>query len=72
MARNQDPPSWLSVVHPVCKAPHHAEITLAVAASILVLATDLRGAIGFSSFGGLLYYFIANADAHIPVEVCCN
>jgi APA family basic amino acid/polyamine antiporter len=29
----------------------------------LVLTTDLRGAIGFSSFGVLLYYFVANAAA---------
>jgi APA family basic amino acid/polyamine antiporter len=30
----------------------------------LVLTTDLRGAIGFSSFGVLLYYFVANASAY--------
>jgi basic amino acid/polyamine antiporter, APA family len=28
------------------------------------LITDLRGAIGFSSFGVLLYYLIANAAAY--------
>jgi APA family basic amino acid/polyamine antiporter len=28
-----------------------------------VLATDLRGALGFSSFGVLIYYAIANASA---------
>jgi APA family basic amino acid/polyamine antiporter len=43
--------------------PHHAEIALAVIVSILVLTVDLRGAIGFSSFGVLLYYFIANISA---------
>jgi APA family basic amino acid/polyamine antiporter len=31
---------------------------------ILILVTDLRGAIGFSSFGVLLYYLIANAAAY--------
>ena len=31
---------------------------------VLVLTTDLRGAIGFSSFGVLLYYFVANAAAY--------
>jgi APA family basic amino acid/polyamine antiporter len=31
--------------------------------SALVLAVDLRGAIGFSSFGVLIYYAIANASA---------
>ena len=29
----------------------------------LVLVVDLRGVIGFSSFGVLLYYFVANASA---------
>ena len=30
---------------------------------VLVLTTDLRGVIGFSSFGVLLYYAVANASA---------
>lgn len=63
MARNRDLPTWLSAVHPVHKVPHHAEIALAVVVSVLVLAVDLRGAIGFSSFGVLLYYVIANIAA---------
>ena len=33
---------------------------------VLVLTTDLRGVIGFSSFGVLLYYAIANASAFTP------
>jgi len=63
MARNRDLPVWLAGVHPKHKVPHHAEIALAVIVSILVLTVDLRGAIGFSSFGVLLYYFIANVSA---------
>jgi APA family basic amino acid/polyamine antiporter len=31
---------------------------------VLILLTDLRGAIGFSSFGVLLYYLIANLAAY--------
>jgi len=31
--------------------------------SVLVLLADLRGVIGFSSFGVLLYYFVANLAA---------
>ena len=31
---------------------------------VLVLTTGLRGAIGFSSFGVLLYYCVANAAAY--------
>ncbi|ARC57905.1 putative transporter [Frondihabitans sp. 762G35] len=63
MARNRDLPGWLGPVHPVHRVPHHAEIAVAVAASVLVLTVDLRGAIGFSSFGVLLYYLVANASA---------
>jgi APA family basic amino acid/polyamine antiporter len=43
--------------------PHRAEIVLAIVVSILILTVDLRGAIGFSSFGVLVYYFIANIAA---------
>jgi APA family basic amino acid/polyamine antiporter len=63
MARESDLPSWLAAVHPRYRVPHHAEVALAVVVSLLVLATDLRGVLGFSSFGVLLYYAIANASA---------
>ena len=45
------------------RVPHRAELAIALVVSVLVLTTDLRGAIGFSSFGVLLYYAIANASA---------
>jgi APA family basic amino acid/polyamine antiporter len=64
MARNRDLPPWLAAVHPVYRVPHHAEVTLAVVVSVIVLLVDLRGAIGFSSFGVLIYYAIANASAY--------
>ncbi|MDQ4008917.1 MAG: APC family permease [Actinomycetota bacterium] len=63
MARHRDLPGWLAAVHPRYRVPHHAETALAVAVSALVLALDVRGAIGFSSFGVLVYYAIANAAA---------
>jgi basic amino acid/polyamine antiporter, APA family len=63
MARNGDLPRWLAAVHPRYQVPHHAELALAAAVGVLVLTTDLRGVIGFSSFGVLLYYAIANAAA---------
>ncbi|CDO11498.1 amino acid permease [Mycolicibacterium cosmeticum] len=63
MARDRHLPNALAAVHPRFKTPHRAE--LAVAAVVIVVATtaDVRGAIGFSSFGVLLYYAIANASA---------
>jgi APA family basic amino acid/polyamine antiporter len=63
MARETDLPRWLSAVHPRYRVPHRAEVVLAVIVGLLVLTIDLRGAIGFSSFGVLLYYFIANLAA---------
>ncbi|WP_072689538.1 APC family permease [Rhodococcus marinonascens] len=69
MARNRDLPSWLDAVHPRYGVPHHAEIALAIVVSVLVLTVDLRGVIGFSSFGVLVYYAIANASAYTqPAE----
>jgi APA family basic amino acid/polyamine antiporter len=63
MARHHDLPSWLAAVHPRFRVPHRAELGFAVVISVLVLTLDLRGAIGFSSFGVLIYYGIANASA---------
>jgi APA family basic amino acid/polyamine antiporter len=63
MARNRDLPVWLSAVHPRFKVPHRAELALGLIVCILIAVTDLRSAIGFSSFGVLLYYFVANASA---------
>ena len=63
MARNADLPIWLSAVHPRFQVPHRAELVLGAAVVVLVLTVDLRGAIGFSSFGVLLYYLVANLAA---------
>ncbi|AEG43016.1 APC family permease [Isoptericola variabilis] len=63
MAREGDLPRWLSAVHPRFSVPHHAEVALAAVVCVLVATVDLRGAIGFSSFGVLLYYAVANAAA---------
>jgi APA family basic amino acid/polyamine antiporter len=63
MARHGDLPRWLDAVHPRFRVPHHAELVLAGAVCLLVLTVDLRGAIGFSSFGVLVYYLVANLAA---------
>ncbi len=63
MARERDLPHWLAAVHPRFSVPHRAEIALAAVVVVLVLTVDLRGAIGFSSFGVLIYYLIANLSA---------
>ena len=43
--------------------PRRAEVVVGVAVVGLLVVADLRGAIGFSSFGVLVYYAIANASA---------
>ena len=68
MARNGDLPGWLAAVHPRYRVPGHAELAVAAVVSVLVLTTDLRGAIGFSSFGVLTYYAIANVAAYTQPE----
>ena len=63
MAREGDLPRPLAAVHERYAVPHVAEVVLAVLVCLLVVLTDLRGAIGFSSFGVLTYYAVANASA---------
>jgi APA family basic amino acid/polyamine antiporter len=63
MARERDLPGWLAAVHPRFRVPHRAEVAQAAAVCALVLVVDLRGAIGFSSFGVLVYYLVANLSA---------
>jgi APA family basic amino acid/polyamine antiporter len=63
MAREGDLPQALSAVHPRRHVPYRAEIAVAVIVVALVALVDLRGAIGFSSFGVLLYYLVANVAA---------
>jgi len=63
MAREGDLPRPLAAVHARYRVPHRAEVALGGVVVVLVLTVDLRGAIGFSSFGVLLYYLVANLAA---------
>lgn len=63
MAREADLPRFLAHIDSRWQVPQRAEITIALIVIGIVLIADLRGAIGFSSFGVLLYYLIANAAA---------
>ena len=64
MARTEDLPNWFNHTSDKYKTPHRIEITLGIILTVVVLVADLRGAIGFSSFGVLLYYFVANIAAY--------
>ncbi|MFE6860331.1 APC family permease [Nocardia sp. NPDC057668] len=63
MARDRFLPHALSAVHPRFGVPHRAELAIGLLVAATAATADLRTAIGFSSFGVLLYYAIANAAA---------
>ncbi|MEV6562102.1 APC family permease [Nocardia sp. NPDC051756] len=63
MARDRHLPGFLAAIHPRFAVPHRAEIAVGLAVAVAAAVTDLRAAIGFSSFGVLLYYAIANVSA---------
>jgi APA family basic amino acid/polyamine antiporter len=63
MARDRHLPGVLSAVHPRFQVPHRAELAVGAVVAVLAATVDVRGAIGFSSFGVLAYYAVANASA---------
>lgn len=63
MARDRYLPHALAAVHPRHGTPHHAELAVGAVVAVVAALVDVRAAIGFSSFGVLLYYAIANASA---------
>ena len=63
MARDHHLPHALAAVHPRHGTPHRAELAVGIAVALVAAVVDVRSAIGFSSFGVLLYYAIANASA---------
>ncbi|MGW1279291.1 APC family permease [Streptomyces tsukubensis] len=63
LARDRHLPHGLAVVHQKFKVPHRAELLVGAVVAVVAATTDVRGAIGFSSFGVLAYYAIANISA---------
>ena len=63
MARDRHLPHQLAAVHPRFGVPHRAELAVGAVVAALAAVVDVRSAIGFSSFGVLAYYAIANASA---------
>ncbi|MEU8869271.1 APC family permease [Streptomyces umbrinus] len=63
MARDRHLPHVLAAVHPRFQVPHRAELLVGAVVVVLAATADVRGAIGFSSFGVLVYYAVANASA---------
>jgi APA family basic amino acid/polyamine antiporter len=63
MARDRHLPGALAAVHPRFQVPHRAELAVGAVVAVLAATVDVRDAIGFSSFGVLAYYAVANASA---------
>jgi APA family basic amino acid/polyamine antiporter len=63
MARDRHLPRALAAVHPRFGVPHRAELAVGAVVAVVAATTDVRDAIGFSSFGVLAYYAVANASA---------
>ncbi|RSS54912.1 APC family permease [Streptomyces sp. WAC01280] len=63
MARDGYLPGGLAAVHPRFRVPHRATLAVGAVVALVAATVDVRGAIGFSSFGVLVYYGIANASA---------
>ncbi|MFP1665958.1 APC family permease [Streptomyces bacillaris] len=63
MARDRHLPHALAAVHPRFGVPHRAELAVGAVVVLLAATADVREVIGFSSFGVLAYYAIANASA---------
>ena len=63
MARERDLPAVLATVDERRGVPQAAEAAVCAVVVLLVVAFDVRAVIGFSSFGVLVYYAVANAAA---------
>jgi APA family basic amino acid/polyamine antiporter len=63
MARERDLPRPLARIGGKHTVPYVAELTVAAVVILLLLTTDVMTVVGFSSFGVLLYYAVANASA---------
>jgi APA family basic amino acid/polyamine antiporter len=63
MASNRDLPAFLDAVHPRYRVPARAELVAGAIVAAVAALSDIRNAIGFSSFAVLTYYAIANASA---------
>ncbi|MGB5951651.1 MAG: APC family permease [Ornithinimicrobium sp.] len=63
MARDGHLPQPVARVSGPRRLPWVAEAAVTVTVLVVVLSVDVRGAIGFSSFGVLLYYAVTNLSA---------
>jgi basic amino acid/polyamine antiporter, APA family len=63
MALNKHLPHKLSLLHSQKHNPYRAEFSVSLAIILILSVSDIRSAIGFSSFAVLVYYAIAHLSA---------
>lgn len=68
MARERDLPTVLARVGGTRTVPYVAELAVAAVVIFLLLTTNVMTVVGFSSFGVLIYYAVANAAAYTLEE----
>ncbi|MCU1633662.1 MAG: transporter [Micrococcaceae bacterium] len=68
MGRGRDLPRVLTRISTRYSVPWVADLATAVVVAVLLLTTDVLTVVGFSSFGVLLYYAIANVAAFTLAE----
>ncbi|MEV4901653.1 APC family permease [Citricoccus sp. NPDC055426] len=68
MAREGDLPRPLAAVSPRTSVPWVAQLVTAGAVIVLLLSADVLTVVGFSSFGVLVYYAVANLAAFTLTE----
>jgi APA family basic amino acid/polyamine antiporter len=68
MARERDLPRPLARISARTSVPWVAQLTAAAVVIVLLLTTDVLTVVGFSSFGVLVYYAVANVSAHTLTE----
>ncbi|MBE0010940.1 amino acid permease [Arthrobacter sp. AET 35A] len=68
MAREGDLPRALAGIWERFGVPYAADLATAVVVIVLLLTTDVLTVVGFSSFGVLIYYAIANLSAFTLTE----
>jgi APA family basic amino acid/polyamine antiporter len=64
MARERDLPRPLARIGGKHTVPYVAEVAVAAVVILLLLTTGVMTVVGFSSFGVLVYYAVANASAY--------
>ncbi|MGX1160837.1 amino acid/polyamine/organocation transporter (APC superfamily) [Arthrobacter sp. SLBN-100] len=64
MARERDLPRPLARIGGKHTVPYVAELAVAAVIILLLLTTNVMTVVGFSSFGVLVYYAVANASAY--------